>query len=100
MANNQDKYQICKLLDNQIRVIGLPLDEFIPIAIVVVAAFILKIAVWGVILGAVLLIALRSAKKGQGTGWLFNKFFWYAPAVIFKTFLLKTPPSLMRHWLC
>lgn len=99
MLKNHDKYQICKLLDDQIRIIGLPLDEFIPVASIMLLAFILKMAIWGVIGGGIILMLVRIAKRGHGSGWLFYKIFWYAPAVIFKAFLFKTPASSLRHWL-
>ena len=94
---NLDKYAICKLLDQEKRIIGLPLDEFIPALVIGIFFLISGVPILSVFVGAAWVFALRLLKKGQGSGFLLRQIFWFSPSAIFK-FLTMTPASFKRHW--
>ena len=92
-------YVVCKTLDQPIRIIGLPLDEFVITAIfsgffIVVGKLILSMVV-----ALISIILLRLMKRGQGSGWLINIFYWYLPQKLSKAFIRHTPASRHREWI-
>ena len=98
--SNDNKYFICKRLDEPKRYVGLTLDEFVPIVIVNAVCFFLGSLVTGFALSGGLWLVLKHFKKGQGPGWFLNLLYWHLPlhhlqGVIF----VKTPPASLRHWL-
>ncbi|OGT34146.1 MAG: type IV conjugative transfer system protein TraL [Gammaproteobacteria bacterium RIFCSPHIGHO2_02_FULL_39_13] len=92
-------YIVCKTLDQPVRVIGLPLDEFILMAAISGIFFMLGKPVLAAFLGLMTIIALRIMKKGQGSGWLLNVCYWYLPEIFLKAFLRFTPASHKREWI-
>lgn len=92
-------YIVCKTLDQPARIIGLPMDEFILMAIVSSVFFILGKPILAMILGLLTIISIRVMKRGQGSGWLINIIYWYMPDFMLKAFIRFTPPSHKREWI-
>lgn len=98
--SNEDKYFICKRIDEQKRYFGLTLDEFIPIVVVVGLCAFFGSMITGFVLAGLLWFTIRHFKKGQGTSWFLNMLYWHLPLHYLKGVLfLKTPLSSLRHWL-
>ena len=99
MSQKDDKYLICKRIDEQRRLIGLPADEFIALMIPIVLCFFLGSLVAGFFLGFVSWMMIKHIKKGQGSAWFLNLIYWYLPSSILRGFLMITPASDQQHWL-
>jgi conjugal transfer pilus assembly protein TraL len=98
--SHDNKYFICKRLDEPQRYMGLTLDEFVPIAIINIGCFILGSLVTGFALSAIIWLLLKHFKKGQGPGWFLNLLYWHLPLHHLQGLLfIKTPSSSARHWL-
>jgi len=97
---HEDKYFICKRIDEPKRYFGLTLDEFIPIVITVLLCWCFGSLLTGFLLAGIVWFAIKYCKKGQGTSWFFNLLYWYLPLHFLSGLVfLKTPPSAARHWL-
>ena len=98
--SDDNKYYICKKIDEPKRYVGLTLDEFIPIIGISGICFLLGSLVTGFGLAAVVWLVIRHFKKGQGLGWFLNLLYWRLPLQYLGGVLFsKTPPSSARHWL-
>lgn len=98
--SHENKYFICKKLDEPKRYVGLTIDEFIPIVSINIICFLLGNLVAGFALSAVVWLLLKHFKKGQGPCWLLNLLYWHLPLHKLQGLLfVKTPPSSNRHWL-
>ena len=98
--SNENKYIICKRIDEQKRYFGLTVDEFIPIVVVVGLCTFFGSMITGFGLAGFLWFTIRHFKKGQGSSWFLNMLYWYLPLHYLKGILfVKTPPSCLRHWL-
>jgi conjugal transfer pilus assembly protein TraL len=98
--SNEDKYFICKKIDEPVRLFGLTLDEFIPILITLGICTIFGSLITGFIFAGIVWFVIRNFKKGQGTSWFLNMLYWYLPLEFLRGVLfVKTPPSSARHWL-
>jgi len=98
--SKEDKYYICKKIDEQKRYFGLPLDEFVPIALVLLIGFLVGRFITGFVIAGGIFLAIRHFKKGQGSSWLLNMAYWYLPLHLLQGALFKkTPPSFLRNWL-
>jgi conjugal transfer pilus assembly protein TraL len=98
--SHENKYFICKKLDEPKRYVGLTVDEFVPIAIINIGCFILNSLVTGFALSIVVWLLLKHFKKGQGPGWFLNLLYWHLPLHHLRGLLfVKTPPASARHWL-
>ena len=98
--SNEDKYYICKKIDEQKRYFGLTLDEFVPIIVTIGLCGFFGSLLTGFILAGIIWFAIRHFKKGQGSSWFFNMLYWYLPLHFLQGILFsKTPPSANRHWL-
>jgi conjugal transfer pilus assembly protein TraL len=98
--NSDNKYFICKRLDEPKRYVGLTLDEFVPIAIVNAVCFFLGSIVTGFAISGGLWLLLKHFKKGQGPGWFLNLLYWHLPLHYLQgVIFVKTPPASLRHWL-
>ncbi|EKD45297.1 MAG: hypothetical protein ACD_69C00353G0008 [uncultured bacterium] len=97
---HENKYYICKKIDEPKRYAGLTLDEFIPIVVITGLCFFFGSLLTGVVLAGVVWLALRQFKKGQGPGWFLNLLYWHLPLHYLHGILfVKTPASSARHWL-
>jgi conjugal transfer pilus assembly protein TraL len=97
--NKRSLYLVCKTLDQPVRLIGLPLDEFIPTVILGGLFFSLGKVITALVLMVLVVIAMRVMKKGQGSGWLLNLSYWYLPTWITQSFLRFVPASKHREWI-
>lgn len=98
--SNENKYFICKKLDEPKRYVGLTLDEFVPIALINGICFLLGSLVTGFAISGGVWLLLKHFKKGQGPGWFLNLLYWHLPLHYFQGLLfVRTPPSSLRHWL-
>jgi len=92
-------YIVCKTLDQPVRLVGLPLDEFM-LAAVLSGIFFLSGKIILAMAAAVLsIVFLRVMKKGQGSSWLINTFYWHLPSFMIKAALRYTPSSHHREWI-
>ena len=71
-GNNIDKYRFPKTLSEQTRIMGLPLDEFIPAALSGGILMLNKSYMFGMVVAVVLWQAIRIAKRGKSSKWLYN----------------------------
>ena len=92
-------YIVCKTLDQPVRIVGLPLDEFIITIVLSGIFFMLGKLILSMVVALLCIILLRLIKRGQGSGWLLNILYWYMPNVIIKTILRFTPASNHREWI-
>jgi len=98
--NHEDKYFICKRIDEPTRFFGLTLDEFIPIILVIGICAFFGSLLTGFMLAGIVWFGIRHFKKGQGTSWFLNMLYWYLPLhFLHGVLFIKTPPSSARHWL-
>ncbi len=90
-------YKIPKSLDDPMRVVGLPVDEVVVIAVVgvpfmfsgeMLTSLILASLMWG--------IYKYLLKRGQPTSFLLNAMYWYLPSTASKILLMRTPSSHTR----
>lgn len=97
---HENKYYICKKIDEPKRYVGLTLDEFIPTVAITALCFFLGSLLTGVVLAGVVWITIKHFKKGQGQGWFLNLLYWHLPLHYLRRILfVKTPASSERHWL-
>lgn len=98
--SNENKYFICKRIDEPKRYIGLTIDEIVPIIAISGICFFFGSLATGFVLAGVVWCVIRHFKKGQGTGWLLSLLYWHLPLHYLQGILfVKTPPSSARHWL-
>jgi len=98
--SNENKYFICKKIDEPKKYIGLTIDEFVPIIVITGLCFFFGSLLTGFVLAGVVWFVIRHFKKGQGTGWFLNLLYWHLPLHYLQGVLfIKTPPSSARHWL-
>ncbi|WP_058914190.1 type IV conjugative transfer system protein TraL [Entomohabitans teleogrylli] len=93
------RFRFPQTLSEQIRPVGLPLDE-------TVALF--GPMTWGLyegqyvaplVVSVLLWVALKHFKKGKGSSWLFNACYWYLPGSLFNGMYKVIPDSSFRLWL-
>lgn len=99
--DNKD-YYICKYINQKISKVGIPYDEAWAIVFCFGLFFIMQHYLLGVITAAIVATGLRKLKAGQGSYYLVVLAYWYLPALKFDheiTFLRKTPPAELRHWI-
>ena len=90
-------YKIPKSLDDPMRVVGLPIDE-----VVVVALAGIPLMLSGKMLTALIIAGMTWGvykyllKKGQPASFLLNAMYWHLPSSASKLLLLFTPGSSIR----
>lgn len=99
MSNKRGLYLVPKTLDAQARVLGLPLDEFIPSIFFAVFFFLLGKVVLSIAIPVITVVLIKMMKQGQGSAWLINLCHWYLPKVVMTHLLRKTPPSQNREYI-
>jgi len=96
--SDEAKYKICRLVDQQIRIVGLPIDEALPVGILCgVGLFVGQLLVMMVI-AVVYWFTIRHFKKGQGSSFLLNVLYWFLPGVIMSAVFKTLPTSSIRYW--
>ncbi|MCS5452320.1 type IV conjugative transfer system protein TraL [Enterobacter huaxiensis] len=98
-GNNIDKYRFPKTLSEQTRIMGLPLDEFIPAALSGGILMLNKSYMFGMVVAVVLWQAIRIAKRGKSSKWLYNWCYWYLPIELLRVVYRIIPDSSFRKWI-
>lgn len=93
------KYQIYKYLDEEKRIVGLTLDEFIPILLVFIIAFLAKLLLVGILVAAAIFSVMRSIKKKRGRCALLSLIYWNSNKSVGKLLFSAFPPSSKRYWI-
>ena len=90
-------YKIPKSLDDPMRVVGLPIDEVVVIAIATMPLMLSGKMVTALIMAGLVWGAYKYLlKNGQPPSFLLNAMYWYLPSSISKILLLSTPSSSIR----
>ncbi|EMA8656793.1 type IV conjugative transfer system protein TraL [Cronobacter sakazakii] len=98
MNREDDKYNFPETLNQQSRFIGLPLDEIIIVAPLVILGVIYNMSTVLSFIAGLLWWLVRYLKKGQGSYWLLNFCYWHLPSLIFRITFRQIPDSSFRHW--
>ncbi|KAA5971654.1 MULTISPECIES: type IV conjugative transfer system protein TraL [Pantoea] len=97
--DNTERYRFPKTLSEQLRVLGLPLDELIPVIPVLAWGFWTHRQLFGLMAACAVWFAIRSAKRGRGSMWLYNVMYWYLPGLRAGTVFRMIPDSSFRQWI-
>ena len=92
-------YRIYKNIDKESRIVGLTLDEFIPVMSVLILGFVMKVLLLAMVASTVIVLLLRHVKKGRRGHFLLNLLYWYAPDFVVKHHFSVTPAAEKRFWL-
>jgi conjugal transfer pilus assembly protein TraL len=98
MNREGDKYYFPETLNQQERYFGLPLDEIIIVAPLVILGVLNNMSTELSIIAGLLWALIRYMKKGQGSYWLLNFCYWHLPSQLFKISFRQIPDSSFRHW--
>lgn len=98
-GDDLNKYRFPKTLSEQLRILGLPLDEFIPALFMLAWGFVTKKYMFGMILAVLLWQLIKAAKKGKTSKWLYNWCYWYLPTELFRVVYRVIPDSSFRKWI-
>lgn len=98
MSGEEDKYYFPETLNQQERYFGLPLDEIIIVAPLIILGVLNNMSTELSIIAGLLWASVRYMKKGQGSYWLLNFCYWHLPSLLFKVTFRKIPDSSFRHW--
>lgn len=98
MSGEEDKYYFPETLNQQERYFGLPLDEIIIVAPLIILGVLNNMSTGLSIIAGLLWASVRYLKKGQGSFWLLNFCYWHLPSLLFKVTFRKIPDSSFRHW--
>ena len=90
-------YKIPKSLDDPMRVVGLPMDELVVIALAVMPLVCSGQMLSALIMSGVSWIVYKYLlKNGQPPSFLLNAMYWYLPSSVSKMLLMFTPSSSVR----
>lgn len=92
-------YRVPKSLDLRVRIIGLPIDEFIPAVALAIFFFAAGSIITGFLSAIITIVVIRVLKRGQGGSWLMNVGYWYLPKWVFSFLFRKTPHSQYRQYI-
>jgi len=98
MSGEADKYDFTETLNQQERYFGLPLDEILIVAPLVILGVLNNMSTELSIIAGLLWALVRYLKKGQGSYWLLNFCYWHLPSALFKVTFRQIPDSSFRHW--
>ncbi|QHP82823.1 MULTISPECIES: type IV conjugative transfer system protein TraL [Pectobacterium] len=98
MSGENDKYYFPETLNQQERIIGLPIDEFLVVAPLLISGIVYNMSTVLSIVAGLLWLLIRYLKKGQGSYWLLNFCYWHLPYFVFKITFRQIPDSSFRHW--
>ncbi|ELW9465971.1 TraL protein [compost metagenome] len=98
MSGEEDKYYFPETLNQQDRYLGLPLDELIIVAPLILLGVLNDMSTELTVIAGLLWALVRYLKKGQGSYWLLNFCYWYLPTLLFKVAFRQIPDSSFRHW--
>ena len=89
---------ICSCLDESLRVMGLTLDEFVPMCLIFTASLLTNNMIFGFIGMGLFYSAVKSLKKGQGAAIIFILFYRNTTHDISKILFSSFPESSKRIW--
>ncbi|QCE25858.1 type IV conjugative transfer system protein TraL (plasmid) [Enterobacter bugandensis] len=98
MSGEEDKYNFPETMNQQDRYLGLPIDELIVTAPLIVLGVLNNLSVELGVIAGILWFIVRYLKKGQGSYWLLNFCYWHLPSFLFKVTFRQIPDSSFRHW--
>ena len=98
MNGEGDKYNFPETMNQQDRYLGLPIDELIVTAPLLVLGVLNNLSLELGVIAGILWFIVRYLKKGQGSYWLLNFCYWYLPTLLFKVAFRQIPDSSFRHW--
>lgn len=98
MNREEDKYHFPETLNQQERYLGLPIDELIVTAPLILLGVLNNMSVELGVIAGLLWFLVRYLKKGQGSYWLLNFCYWNLPSLLFKVTFRQIPDSSFRHW--
>lgn len=93
------KFYFPRTLGDQMRIIGMPLDEFVPSVPVFLMSIYYRHALGGLIYGVTAWLFIRWLKRGRGSMWLYNMLYWHLPSEIFRVFYRVIPDASLRKWI-
>lgn len=99
MTTKRGLYFVPKTLDAPTRILALPLDEFVPAALIGIFFLIIGKLIWSILLPAVVVVLIKTLKRGQGSSWLLNVCYWYFPSAVMQSILRHSPPSHQREYI-
>jgi conjugal transfer pilus assembly protein TraL len=99
MSNKRGLYLVPKTLDAQVRLLGLPLDEFVPAVFLAGLFFLLGKVLLSIALPVLAIVLMKTMKQGQGSSWLINLCHWHLPQNVMMGLVRKTPPSQNREYI-
>lgn len=92
------KYQIYKYLDEEKRIVGLTIDEVIPIGLALMIAFLMKVLLIGILMAAAIFSLVRRLKKNRGRCALLSVIYWNGNESVGKMIFHSFPPAVKRYW--
>lgn len=98
-SENLEKYRFPKTLSEQPRLLGLPYDEAIPALPPLAWGVYVGNPMFGLCAGALIWFAIKYAKRGHGSMWLYNLLYWYFPTALFRVVFKMIPDSSFRQWI-
>ena len=98
MNGEGDKYNFPETMNQQNRYLGLPIDELIVTAPILVLGVLNNLSLELGVIAGILWFIVRYLKKGQGSYWLLNFCYWHLPSLLFKVTFRQIPDSSFRHW--
>ena len=98
MSGEGDKYNFPETMNQQDRYLGLPIDELIVTAPLLVLGVLNNLSLELGVIAGILWFIVRYLKKGQGSFWLLNFCYWHLPTFIFRVTFRLIPDSGFRHW--
>ncbi|HGH4646793.1 type IV conjugative transfer system protein TraL [Enterobacter roggenkampii] len=98
MNGEGDKYNFPETMNQQDRYLGLPIDELIVTAPLLILGVLNNLSLELGVIAGILWFIVRYLKKGQGSYWLLNFCYWHLPSLLFKATFRQIPDSSFRHW--
>ena len=88
-----EKYRFPKTLNHQRRLLGMPYDEAIPALLPFGWGLYVGKPMFGLCAAALIWLAIRTAKRGRGSMWLYNLLYWHFPTALFRSVFKTIPDS-------
>ncbi|CAM3825875.1 type IV conjugative transfer system protein TraL [Rouxiella silvae] len=99
MSGELDKFKFPETINEQTRIIGLPVDEMFLITTPILAGIGMNMGGQMCIVACLLWLLVRYLKRGKGTYYMVDMLYWYLPSFIFRIFYRVIPDSGNRHWI-
>lgn len=99
MDGDAQQYLFPETLNQQKRLMGLPIEEAIVVIACAGIGLLCDIFIVMLFVAGALWLLIRHLKKGQGTWWLLNLLYWYLPTVLLRLQFRRVPDSANRHWM-